>query len=78
MQVNALCLSGLRRIFPSVALVSKRYGDGLARRCLDLLSQFAHLSTLLLIGRRHTHGQQMSERIDGHITLLPFLRLYPS
>ncbi|MGF6472769.1 hypothetical protein QFZ89_008020 [Paraburkholderia youngii] len=40
---------------------------------LDLTRQFSNLRALLLVGRRHMHREQLSQRVHRHMYLAAFL-----
>lgn len=68
-QIDPGLLSGLARHFARIAWVDIRQPDLLATDLLHLLRPLFHLRSFLLIGRRDMHGQQMAQRIDGHMHL---------
>jgi len=75
LQFDAFVTRGLRRILACIALIGKRQLHFLARYQLNLTGKPGYLRTLLLVGWRNVHSQQIAQRIDGHVNLLPRLRL---
>src|SRR6266566_5336327 len=63
-QAYPLCLGRLCRFIASVALIHESQLDMVARHFLDSGGQFAHLSAILLIGRRDMQRQQMPQGIN--------------
>lgn len=64
-----MLLSGLGRHLAGLALVGIGQSNALSGRHLHLFGQGPHLGPVLLVGRRDDSGQQMAERVDGHVDL---------
>ncbi len=76
-QAKAIGLGSFSCCIASIALIDRRPFDRLTSDLLHALSQRAHLRPVLLVGRRHKQGQQMSQRIDSHIDLAALVALSP-
>ncbi len=63
------------RFLASVTLFHMDQPHILSSGLLDVLCKFADLRTLLLVGSRHFHRQQMPEFIHGNVHLAAFAAL---
>src|SRR5262245_42296919 len=68
-QLNAMLGRILGWLVAGVALVDKSQFYRLTGEGLNLLGQLLNLGTLWLIGWRDKQGQQMTQRVNGHMRL---------
>src|SRR5689334_14256336 len=74
-QSQAFGLGCLGWIFSGVALINKRDLHRLPSDLLHLLSQFMYLGSILFIGWSYMESQQMTQRVHGNMSFVPFFSL---
>lgn len=67
LQAHSMLLGCLSGVLTGIPLIHKSQFYMLVGHILNASSQFANLSTILLVGRRHMQCQQMTQRIDRQV-----------